>query len=200
MQKAKIKIRKMKKIILGVSIAAASLTGISVLNSCDRAEEIVDEIAVPVPFDLPLSFQTTIPFATVTTSGYITYPEITTDIDVNAKIKEQYPKLSIDNLKSAKATSLKITLDNATLGGKLDAVKNARVYIKTPNLQKKLVGTILNNTNPDQLIFNTLSGEELIEYLRSPQNSLILEIQGQQLLLDEFTITIEPTFKISVGI
>lgn len=163
------------------------------LNSCE------DDISIPVPFAIPLSVETKVPFASVTTTGYLTYPEIPMDLDVDAKIKEKYDNLSIDNLTSAKLESLNIELKSSTLNGKLDAIKNAKLYIKTPQLEKKLVATVMNNTSTDKIVFTT-EDAELIEYLRSKKNSLIMEIQGQKTLADEFILLINPSFKISVGL
>lgn len=166
---------------------------LTTFTSCD------DDNGVPVPFAIPLSVETTVPFAAVTTTGYLTYPEIAMDLDVDAKIKEKYDYLSIDNLTSAKLESLNIELKSSNLNGKLDAIKNARLYIKTPQLEKKLVATVMNNTSADKIVFST-EDAELIEYLRSKKNSLVIEIQGQKTVADEFKLLINPSFKISVGL
>ncbi|MCW3170072.1 hypothetical protein OMO38_16220 [Chryseobacterium sp. 09-1422] len=182
-----------KKIYSSCLMMLSLFVVLTTFTSCD------DDNGVPVPFAIPLSVETTVPFASVTTTGYLTYPEIPLDLDVDAKIKEKYSSLSIDNLTSAKLESLEIVLKSSTLNGKLDAIKNARLYIKTPELEKKLVATVMNNTSTDKIVFAT-EDAELIEYLRSKKNSLIMEIQGQKLLADEFTLMINPSFKINVGL
>lgn len=174
------------------AFAIVLFTSSGILYSCQDS-------AIPLPFAIPLSLETTIPFASVTTTGYFTYPEVKMDIDVDAKIKEKYSALSVNNLKSVKLESFNIILKSSKAGGKLDAVKNALVYIKTPNLERKLIATVQNNTQANQITFTTES-TEIIEYLKSKKNSLILEIQGQKLSADELTILINPSFRISVGI
>ncbi|HAV02736.1 MAG TPA: hypothetical protein DCW95_06035 [Chryseobacterium sp.] len=188
----------MKKLISTALLVGGFAFSAVTLTSCDRIEEAVEDVAIPVPFDIPLSIEQKIPFASVKTDSYLAYPAIDLDIDLNAKIKEEYPKLSINNLKSAKLSSFNIELKESLLGGDLSAVQNARVYIKTPDLEKILVATVENNTSGDKIVF-TPTDAELLPYFQSTKNSLILEIQGRKLTLDEFTININPSFKISVG-
>ena len=188
----------MKKILLTSSLFLGLFAGSVTLTSCDRANDAIDNIAIPLPFDIPVSYTTDIPFASVKTDSYLTYPEIKMDLDVNSEIKKRYPQLSVNNLKSVKLSAINIELVSSTYT-KLDAVQNAKLYIKTPTLEKTLAATVENNTGTDKIVF-TPTDAELIEYFKSPQNSIVLEIQGRKLSLDKFTIKINPTFKIAVGV
>ncbi len=189
----------MKKIFIAISLICGTAP-ILFLNSCDRVKEAVEDISVPVPFPITMDFTTEIPFATVSTTSFLKYPEITMDIDTDAKIKEKYPKLSIDNLKKATVTALKIDLLSSTLTNDLTAIGGARMYLRAPGLEDKLVAEIYNNTSPSTLVFTTKSDVDIAPYLKSKKNSLILEVQGKKLALDKFNIKITPTFKIEVGL
>lgn len=185
----------MKKYFLRLVLAFGLLgTSAIALTSCDK-----DDIEIPIPFDIPMSVEKSLPFATVNTSSYLRYPEIPLNLDVDAKIKEKYPKLSVDNLKSAKLSGFAIEYISSNLGNKLDIINGAKIYIKTPDLPEVLIGTVENNTNPTEIKINTIDAE-LIDYLKSKQNSLILEVKGAQLSIDELKVNLKPVFKISVGL
>lgn len=171
-----------------------SLVSCIFLVSCDK-----DDLEIPVPFDIPVTVEQTLPFATVTTSSYLRYPEIALNLDVDAAIKEKSSKLSVNNLKSAKLTGFSIDYISSQLGNKLDIINGAKIYIKAPNLPEVLVGTVENNTNPNTLVINTVD-TELIDYLKSKQNSLVLEIKGAKTSLDELKVNLKPVFKISLGL
>lgn len=171
----------------------------SIFVSCDRVKDAVDNVAVPVPFDIPMSYETEIPFASVKTDNYLRYPEIKMNLDVDTEIKKKYPALSINNLKSVKLSAMNIELTKSILGGNFDAVRNAKIYVKAPNQPERLAATVTENSSTNKIVF-TPTDEELIEYFRSKENSLILEIQGRKLTLDKFTIKINPSFKVSVGL
>ncbi len=164
------------------------------LVSCDK-----DDIEVPVPFDIPLTVEQELPFATVPTTSYLRYPEIALDLDLDAIIKEKYSKLSVNNLKSAKLTGFSIDYISSDLGNKLDIISGAKIYIKAPNLPEVLVGTVENNTNPNKLVINTVD-TELIDYLKSKKNSLILEVKGSTVSLDKLKVNLKPVFKITLGL
>ncbi len=190
----------MKKSIISLSLFSILIASPFTLNSCDRVKDAVEDVKVPLPFDVPVSTQTEIPFASIKTDSYLKYPEIALNLDIDAAIKKEYPQLSISNLKSAQLASMSIDLVNSSLGGKLDAVQNAKLYIKAPNLPEKLAATVINNTNPNTIVFTPEQNVELIEYFKSKENSIILEIQGRKLVLDKFTIKINPSFRIKVGV
>jgi hypothetical protein len=63
---------------------------------------------VPVPFAIPVNIETTIPF--VVSTEYVKSPEIPLNLDLDAKIKEKFPSMSINNLKSAKLSSFSVDL------------------------------------------------------------------------------------------
>jgi hypothetical protein len=184
----------MKKLVFR-SLLFFSALGIlfTSLTSCDSDE------GIPVPFDIPMTVEQTLPFATVNTSSYLRYPEITLNLDTDAAIREKYSKLSVNNLKSAKLTGFSIDYLSSKLGKKLDIISGAKVYLKAPDLPEVLIGTVENNTNPTTVTLNTADAE-LIDYLKSKQNSLILEIKGAQTSLDELKVNLKPVFKISVGL
>ncbi|KAA0129295.1 hypothetical protein FY557_05190 [Chryseobacterium sp. SN22] len=184
----------MKKILLKSFFVLSVLgTLLFTMTSCDGDE------GIPVPFDIPMTVEQTLPFATVNTTSYLRYPEITLNLDADAAIKEKYSKLSINNLKSAKLTGFSIDYLSSKLGNKLNIISGAKVYLKAPNLPEVLIGTVENNTNPATITLNTADAE-LIDYLKSKQNSLILEIKGAQTSVDELKVNLKPVFKISVGL
>lgn len=158
-----------------------------------------DDLEVPVPFDIPMTVEQDLPFATVPTTSYLRYPEIALNLDVDAAIKEKNSKLSINNLRSAKLTGFSVEYISSKLGNKLDIISGAKIYIKAPNLPEVLIGTVENNTNPNELVINTVD-TELIEYLKSKQNSLILEVKGAKSSLDELKVNLRPVFKITLGL
>lgn len=184
----------MKKILLKTLFIFGFLSAISfTLMSCDNDE------GVPVPFDIPLTVEQSLPFATVNTTTYLRYPEVSLNLDVDAAIKDKYSKLSIDNLKSAKLSAFTIDYLSSQLGNKLDMISGAKIYLKTPDLPEVLIGTVENNTNPNTITINTVD-TELIEYLKSKQNSLILEVKGAKTSLDELKVNLKPVFKINIGL
>lgn len=184
----------MKKILLKSFFVLSVLgTLLFTMTSCDGDE------GIPVPFDIPMTVEQNLPFATVNTTSYLRYPEITLNLDADAAIKEKYSKLSINNLKSAKLTGFSIDYLSSKLGNKLNIISGAKVYLKAPNLPEVLIGTVENNTNPATITLNTADAE-LIDYLKSKQNSLILEIKGAQTSVDELKVNLKPVFKISVAL
>lgn len=184
----------MKKLLLKSLFIFGVLSVISfTLTSCNNDE------GIPVPFEIPMTVEQTLPFATVNTTSYIRYPEINLNLDVDAAIKDKYSKLSINNLKSAKLTGFSIDYLSSKLGNKLDIINGAKIYLKAPNLPEVLIGTIENNTNANTLDLKTVD-TELIDYLKSKQNSMILEVKGSKTSLDELKVNLKPVFKISVGL
>jgi len=179
-------------------LASSVLIAGNMMNSCDKVDDIIDDISVPVPFTIPLNFETEFPFATINTSEFVTYPEIPVNIDVDAKIKEQYPSLSINNLKSAKLDNFSIE----ALSGNavpLDAIQDAEVYLKAPNQSSIMVATVTGNTNPAKITFVTTS-DDLINVLKSKQNSFILRIKGSKITAGQMKIKINTGFKVEVGL
>lgn len=179
---------------------SAILVAGNVINSCSKVEDIIDDISIPVPFTIPVNFDAQIPLATANTTDPVTYPEIPVNIDVDAKIKEAYPSLSINNLKSAKLNSFSIELIPTTGGLELDAIKDAKLYIKTPDLPKKPIAEVTGNTNKSIINFTPTANTDLIDYLKSKQNSFILEITGSKVAAGIIKIKVNAGFKVEVGL
>lgn len=190
----------MKKIFASAVLVSSLLIVGNMTTSCSKVEDLIDEISVPIPFTIPLSFEAQIPVATADTNEYVTYPDIAVNLDVDAKIKEKYPSLSANNLKSAKLDNFSIDYLSSTGGTKLDALKDAKLYLKTPDLPELLVAESLNNVNPNTINFTPTANTELISYLKSKQNSFILKIRGSKVALDAVKIKVNSGFKIEVGL
>ena len=164
-------------------------------TSCrDIVNSVLDVLP---PFDVPFTTTLAVPFANVSTTTYTRTPEIPMNIDLDEIIKEKNPNFSINNLKSVKLNSLNMQYVISQFDTKLDVIKNAKIYIKTPNLPEKLIATAMNNTNPDTITF-TVANEELLEYFRTSQNSLIFEIQGNRISADQITLKINSGFNVKV--
>ena len=172
--------------------------GMIVLFFTTSCRDIVNSVLdVLPPFDVSFTTNVTVPLATLSTTSYTRTPEIPMNIDLDKSIKENNPKFSINNLKSVKLNSLNMQYVSSQFDTKLDVIKDAKIYIKAPNLPEKLIATALNNTNPDTITF-TVANEELLEYFRTSQNSLIFEIQGRRLSADQITLKINSGFNVKV--
>lgn len=186
----KIKITIMKKLSL--------LTGIFVLFFMTSCRDIVNSVLdVLPPFDVPFSTTLDVPFATVSTTAYTKTPDIPMNINLDKKIKENNPNFSINNLKSVKLNTLSMDYVSSTLGNKLDVIKNAKIYIKAPNQTERLIATAYDNTNPNMITFN-LEDAEILEYFRTNQNYLVIEIMGSRVTADQLEIKMNAGFKIKV--
>lgn len=163
------------------------------LTSCrDIVNSVLDVLP---PFEVPYSTQMTVPFAAVSTTSYTKSPEIHMDINLDNEIKAYNPKYSVANLKSVKMSKLTAIYVSSTGGTKLDVIKNARIYIKGSNLPDKLIATVENNINPNEIVFNT-SDVEIVEYFRSDRNSLVIEVQGSKPAADQITMKLAAAFKV----
>lgn len=166
-----------------------------ILSSCrEVANEILD--ALP-PFGVPFNSTVEVPFGSISTANYTRIPDIPMNIDLDAKIKEQNSNFGINNLKSVKLSELSINYVSSTLGTQLDSVKNCRLYIKAPNQPEKLIAYAYDNTNPNKIIF-TIPDEELLEYFRTSQNSLIIEFQASRPVADQIKMDIASKFLVKV--
>lgn len=176
-------------------IAALSLFLLFFATSC---RDIVNSVleALP-PFDVPFSTTITIPFASVSTTDYTRTPEIPMNINLDAEIKKNDPRFSINNLKSVRLSTLQFDYISSEFNNQLDAVRNARMYLKSPDLPEVLIAVASENTNPKSLIFQP-ENVELLSYFRTNNNSLILEIQGRRVVLDQMTLKLNTSFKIKV--
>lgn len=174
------------------------LMGMLILLLTTSCRDIVNTVldALP-PFDVPFTTTVTVPFVNVSTTTYTRTPEIPMNINLDAKIKENNPNYSINNLKSVKMSTLSMDFISSTVDTKLDVIKNARVYIKAPNQPEKLIATVVNNTNPTTVTF-TVPDEELINYFKTSQNSLIFEIQASAVAADQITMKMNTGFKVKV--
>ncbi len=174
------------------------LMGMLILLITTSCRDIVNTVldALP-PFDVPFTTTVTVPFVNVSTTTYTRTPEIPMNINLDAKIKENNPNYSINNLKSVKMSTLSMDFISSTVDTKLDVIKNARVYIKAPNQPEKLIATVVNNTNPTTVTF-TVPDEELINYFKTSQNSLIFEIQASAVAADQITMKMNTGFKVKV--
>lgn len=180
----------MKKLTLLISMLAVFF-----MTSCrDIVNTVLD--ALP-PFDVPFSTNISVPFAAVSTTTYTRTPEIPMNINLDQKIKENNPNYSINNLKSVKLNTLQLNWISASLDTKLDVIKNARLYVKAPNQQEKLIATAYNNTNPQTITF-TVVDEELLNYFKTNQNSLIFEVMASSATADQITMSMTSGFKIRV--
>ena len=174
------------------------LTGILVLFFMTSCRDIVNSVLdVLPPFDVPFSTTVDVPFASVSTTAYTRTPDLPMNIDLNAKIKENNSNFSINNLKSVKLNTLNLDYVSSTLGNKLDVIKNARIYIKAPNQAERLIATAYDNTNPNTITF-TLEDAEILEYFRTNQNSLYIEIMGSRVTADQIKMNMNAGFKIKV--
>ena len=155
------------------------------LSSCrEIANSVLDLLP---PFDVTFSTNIEIPFAAVSTTSYTRTPEIPMNINLDAKIKEQNPKYGIDNLKSVKLNTLTVDYISSQLGNKLDVIKSARIYIKAPN----------QPTNPNSITF-TSTDAEMLEYFRTNENSLIIEVMASRPSADVITMKMNTGFKVRV--
>ena len=174
------------------------LIGLLVMLFTTSCRDIVNTVLdVLPPFDVPFNTTVVVPFTGVSTTTYTRTPEIPMNIDLDAKIKENNPNYSINNLKSVKMSTLNIEYLSSQFDTKLDVIKNARIYIKAPNQPEKLIATVVNNTNQDTITFS-VPDEELINYFRTNQNSLIFEIQANAVSADQITMKINSGFKVKV--
>ena len=186
----KSKFNTMKKLSL--------LSGILLLFFMTSCRDIVNSVldALP-PFDVPFSTTLDVPFASLSTTAYTKTPEIPMNIDLNAKIKENNSNFSINNLKSVKLNTLSLDYVSSQLGNKLDIIKNARIYVKAPNQADRLIATAYDNSNPNTITF-TLEDAEILEYFRTNQNSLVVEIMSSKVSADQIKMKINSGFKIKV--
>ncbi|RQP11258.1 MAG: hypothetical protein EAS48_06465, partial [Chryseobacterium sp.] len=103
-------------------------------------------------------------------------------------------------LRSASIEALTIDYLGSS-GVKLDVIRNARLSLKIQGQQRQIfIGEILNNNNPDQLIFSVDKNADLLPYLQAKNLLLVLEMQGRQVVYDaNFRFRINPVFRVSVG-
>ncbi|MCD9853114.1 hypothetical protein LUD75_00230 [Epilithonimonas sp. JDS] len=187
----------MRKIITSVVLISSFLMIGNIATSCSKVEDIIDDITVPVPFTIPLDFNAEFPFA-IDTGVSLTSPELPVSLDVNQKIKDYNSSLSIDNLKSARLDKFVVEAAEGNTVP-LDAIKDAEVYFKTPNVGEVLVAKVAGNTNPTSITF-TPTSEDLINHLKTNQHTFYLKITGGKLAAGNMKIKVNTGFRISVGL
>ena len=190
--------QRFKKTKFTIMKKLSLITGLFLLLFTTSCRDIVNSVLdVLPPFDVPFSTTLDVPFASVSTTTYTKTPEIPMNIDLNAKIKENNSNFSINNLKSVKLSTLTMEYVSSDLGSKLDVIKNAKIYVKSPNQAERLIATALDNTNPNTITF-TITDDEILEYFRTNQNSLIFEIQASRAAADLISMKVNSGFKIKV--
>ena len=171
---------------------AASFLILLFLTSC---RDIINSLDLIPPFNVPYTTSVDLPLATVNTESYTRTPEIPMNVDLDAKIKEQRADFGINNVKSVRINSLDLEYISSAMGVKMDAIKNLRILIKAPNVPEKVIAFSENNSNPDKIIL-TVPNEELLNYFKTNQNSLILEIQGNFVATDVVKVKMNSVFRI----
>lgn len=176
----------------------AFLSSLFLLFFATSCRDIVNSVLdVLPPFNVPFTSTFQVPFASTSTTTYTRTPEIQMNIDLNAKIKEQNANFSINNLKSVKLNTLSLDYVSSTLGNQLDVIKNARIYVKAPNQEERLIGTVDDNTNPTTITF-LINDVEILEYFRTNQNAIIFEVQSSRVTADQLTMKLNAGFKVKV--
>ncbi|RYX87057.1 hypothetical protein EON73_02150 [bacterium] len=114
-------------------------------------------------------------------------------------IIKKYPSFSVDNLKSAKLDNFSIVAleGNAV---ELDAIQDAEIFFKAPNQPDALIGKVTGNTNKTTVNFTPTPDLQLINHLKSKQNSFYLKIKGSRIAAGTMKIKINAGFKIEVGL
>lgn len=174
------------------------LVGIGSVTSCSKISDIVD-VTIPVPFAINKSFDADIPFFVTTTA--VNSPEFPLDLNLDSEIKSRFKDMSINNLKSVKLSSFSVSFVSSSNNNaiKLDKVKDAELWIKTPNVGELKIATVQNNVSPTALNFTPVDAE-LVNYLKSSQTSIYLRMTGNETAATQMKITISSSFKIQVSL
>lgn len=192
----------MKKLVTNSLLAIAVLIGSMTINSCSNVEDIIDNITIPVPFAINVNKNNLdIPF--VVGTEFVKSPSIPLNIDLDAEIKERFSNMSVNNVKSAKLSSFSISRVSSSADVTFADISDARLYISAPDQSDRLVATVTNNTSPDALNFTPITTEpdsELVNYLKSPQASIYMEIKGSANKVSQMKINISSSFKIQVSL
>ncbi|GGG50236.1 hypothetical protein GCM10007332_09850 [Epilithonimonas arachidiradicis] len=177
-------------------MTSALIVGISTINSCSKVDDIIDNITIPVPFDIPVNIETEIPFAVAT--EYVKSPSIPLGLDLDKEIKERFEgNLTV---KSAKLTSFSISQVSSVGGINLKAVSDAELWISAPGQEDKVIATVTNNTSETALSFTPDTTVELMNYLKSTQAAIYIKVKGPENKVDQMKIRINSSFKIQVGL
>ncbi|PZU84435.1 MAG: hypothetical protein DI529_11240 [Chryseobacterium sp.] len=189
----------MKKILVSFAVVFSLLAAVF---SCTSEDDVVDDITIDVPFSVTKSLDVDLPLKIENTTDSIKYPEIPVNLDLDAAIKSKFPALSIDNLKSVRLEGLSIQLDSTSVQTvQLDAIKNANLYIRSSGQEDKQIASVVNNTNASILTFTPItSSTNLLNYFKTNQNSLILEILGAKVADADMKLQLDASFKLEVGL
>src|SRR6218665_59731 len=192
----------MKRIIISATMVSSLLMCLGGLNSCSKVDDIIDNISIPIPFAINVNKNDIdIPF--IVKTEYVKSPSIPLGLDLDAEIKNRFQGMSVDNVKSARLSSLSITYVSSTLGTKLNAVKDANIWISAPGQADRIIANVSNNISEDALNFTPVTTEseaELMNYLKSPDVSIYLEVKGPEEKIDQMKININSSFKIEIGL
>ncbi len=169
------------------------------INSCSKEEDVINDVNIDVPIAIITSTETQIPFAVSTEE--VVFPEMPLNLDIETKIKEKFPALSINNLKSAKLSSFSIDhLSSSDEDILLDKVSSAKLFIKTPNLSEKEIATVENNVSKTSLNFTPIADIELMDYLKSSDITLFLKVKGTEVAATQMKVRNNSSFTIQVGL
>ncbi|MPS72849.1 MAG: hypothetical protein E2590_06785 [Chryseobacterium sp.] len=190
----------MKKTILHLTTVFFIAIAVIGVSSCSKTEDAVEDITVPVPLSINTNTEIEIPFAVSTEE--VVFPDMPLNLDVEAKIKEEFPALSINNLKSAKLSSFSIDFLSSSNADsiKLNKVLSAKLLIKAPDLSDKEIATVENNTSETSLNFTPIADVELMDYLKSSNHSLYLKVTGTEIAETQMKVRVNSAFTIQVGL
>jgi len=191
----------MRKITASIFLMSMLIVAGSVVYNCSKVDDIVENISIPIPFSVPTTTDITVPLVIADTINEVTIPEIPLNINFDTDIKEEYPSLSINNLKSAKLSLLSIDYVSSEDSTALSVIKNAKILIKTPNLDEVVMAESTNNTNSSSISFTPVADLQLLNYFKTNQNSIILKVKGREEDVDDIMkLKINATFKLEVGL
>ena len=189
-----------KKIANIFLISSLLVVGGIVVYNCSKVEDVIEDISVPVPFSVPVTTDITVPLIIVDTVNDVTTPEIPLNLDLDAMIKEEYSSLSINNLKSVKLNLFSVDYVSSEDSTTLSVIQDAQILIKAPNVDSKVIATATNNASPSTISFTPVANLQLLDYLKTNQNSLILKVKGREVASDIMKLKINSTFKLEVGL
>jgi len=190
----------MRKIFANILLISAFVMVGNITNSCSKVEDLIDNISIPIPFSVPVNLDVTVPLAIANTTDDVKSPEIPINLDLDAQIKGKYPSLSINNLKSVKLDLFTINYVSSEKNTKLNVIKNASILIKAPNMPEKVIAKSENNTSETSINFTPVADLQLLDYLKTNQNSIFLVVQGREIALDVMKLKINASFKLEVGL
>lgn len=190
----------MKKTILNLITIFSIVIAIISIGSCSKEDDLINIIEVDVPISIITNTEVDVPFSVSTEE--VAFPDMPLNLELETRIKEKYPSLSINNLKSAKLSSFSIDFLSSSNSDsiKLNKVSNATLLIKAPNLLDKKIATVENNTSETSLNFTPIADTELMDYLKSSNASLYLKVKGTEVAVTQMKTRVNSSFTIQVGL